>query len=470
MNRILLLLFLLFVVMIAVQSCREDEQITTPDYNTIVTISYSQHVQPLFQRSCATSGCHDNATNAAGLSLTNWQRVLKGSTFGNVLIPFRAEKSLLTYLFDGTSLRRQHPALSSALSRAEINFLKRWITEGAKNDDGAIPFEHSTRKVYVPNQQEDNVAVIDQDSLVVTRWISVGNSSAIEGPHFIVADNNFWYVSLINAGQVWKFDGHKDTVVKKANVFGAPALLALTPDGNKLYVSQFTSSSTNKISVVNTSTMIQSKTITVMTMPHGIRMNHAGSKVFVANMMSDYLSVIEVATDSVIAEIPLAYDANPFGPVKYSPMEVAVSPDDNYLLVTCSENNEVRMFDATTYALLDSFHVGQQPWHLQFTPDGNWCYVTNREGHSVSVLHIPMRHVMQTITSNSPRYFDYPHGCDISSNGKYIFISNENATPGYTPRFANDNIGNVCVIDAVLNQVVKVLEVGKMPTGLCVTQ
>jgi YVTN family beta-propeller protein len=469
-KRILFFLLLLLGVMISVQSCREDEQIVTPDYDNITTISYAQHVQPIFQNKCATSGCHNSASSSAGLTLTSWQRLIKGSTYGNVIVPFRAEKSLLTMLFDGTALRRQHPAMSSALSLAEINFLKRWITEGAKNDEGSVPFEHSTKKVYVPNQQEDNVAIIDLDSLVVTRFISVGNSSAVEGPHFIVADNNFWYVSLISAGQIWKFDAHKDTLVKKGTVLGAPALLALTPDGSKLYVSQFMSSSTNKISVVNTSTMTTSKTITVKTMPHGIRMNHAGTKVFVANMMSDYLSVIDVATDSVIAEMPLAFDANPFGPVKYAPMEVAVSPDDNQVLVTCSETDEVRMFDANTYALLDSFDVGQQPWHLQFTPDGNWCYVTNREGHSVSVIHMPMRHVMETITANSPRYFDYPHGCDISSNGKYVFISNENATPGYLPRYANDNIGNVCVIDAVLNQVIKVLEVGKMPTGLCVTQ
>ncbi len=465
-----ILFFLLLVVIVFIQSCREDEQIVSPDYDTIVTISYSQHVQSILQNRCATSGCHNNASSSAGLSLTSWQRLIKGSTFGNVIVPFRADKSLLTYLFDGTTLRRQHPAISSALSQAEVNFLKRWITEGAKNDDGSIPFAHSTKKVYVPNQQEDNVAIIDQDSLIVTRFVPVGNSSAAEGPHFIVANDNFWYVSLINAGQVWKFDAHTDTLVKKASVLGAPALLALTPDGSKLYVSQFMSSSTNKISVVNTSTMTQTKTINVMTMPHGIRMSHDGTKVFVANMMSDYLSVIEVATDSVVAEIPLAFDANPFGPAKYVPMEVAVSPDDNYLLVTCSDNEEVRMFNANTYALVDSFDVGQQPWHLQFTPDGNWCYVTNREGHSVSVIHMPMRHVMETITANSPRYFDYPHGCDISSSGKYIFISNENATPGYVPRYANDNIGNVCVIDAVLNQVVKVLEVGKMPTGLCVTQ
>ncbi|TAK67789.1 MAG: hypothetical protein EPO24_00045 [Bacteroidetes bacterium] len=462
---------LLIVCFLCVESCKDEDVLSTIDYTTIQTISYTQHVQPIFQQRCAGSGCHSAASQAGGLSLESWNGAIKGSTYGEVIIPKRPEKSLLTKLFDGTTLRKPHPATgTTAITSGEITFLKRWITEGAKNDAGIMPFEHSSRKVYVPNQGEDNVAIIDMDSLVVTRYIPVGRYSAIEGPHFIVANEHFWYVSLISAGEVWKYDAHTDTMVSRVSVQGAPALLALTPDGSKLYVSQFMTSSTNKITVINTSTMSVKTTINVWTMPHGIRMTHDGSKVFVANMMSDNLSVVDVAADTVIQTVSLAYDVNPFGPTKYAPMEVAVSPNDSIVLVTCSENEEVRMFDAYTYELLDSIPVGEQPWHLQFTPDGNFCYVSNREGNSVSMIHLPMRHVMETITANSPRYFDYPHGCDISSDGRYVFISNENATPGYVPRYSIDNIGNVCVIDASLNQIIKVLEVGKMPTGLCVSQ
>ena len=184
--------------------------------------------------------------------------------------------------------------------------------------------------------------------------------------------------------------------------------------------------------------------------------------------MSDNISVIDVATDSVVATVPLTEGGNPFAPPKYMPMEIAVSPNDSIVLVTCSETREVRMFDARTNTLVDSFAVGDQPWHLQFTPDGFFCYVSNRRGNSVSVIHIPMRHVMETITSPSPAYFDYPHGCDVSKGGGYVFISNENAFRHFIPRYTLDNVGNVCVIDSKLNLVVKVLEVGKMPTGLSV--
>ena len=298
----------------------------------------------------------------------------------------------------------------------------------------------------------------------------------MEGPHFIAANQQYWYVSLIGAGEVWKFDARADTLVKIGAVQGSPALLALTPDGSKLYVSQFTSSRTNKVSVVNTATMTTQKLIDVWTMPHGIRMNHAGTRLYVANMLSDNLSVIDVTTDSVMKTIMLADDANPYGPTKYMPMELAVSPDDRYVVVACSETKEVRMFNTTNDSLETIYPVGDQPWQLQFTPDGDYCYVTNRRGNSVSMLHIPMRHVMETFsTPTAPKYLDNPHGCDVSRDGRYIFVSNENAFHNYVPRYSTDYIGNVCVIDKSLSQIgnspiVKVLEVGKMPTGLGVLQ
>ncbi len=464
-------LIVVIVVLGMLHGCTRQESVVTPapiDYSNISTIVYSQHVQPLLNQTCATANCHDAGTKAAGLALTSWADVLKGSRHGEALIPFAPERSLLTLLFDGTTLRRTHPTLTGrSLTTPEVAFLKRWIAEGARNDNGETPFMHTTRKLYCPNQSDDNVAVVDLDNGVVMKYISVGVSPANDAPHFVVTGDHYWYVSLIGTGQVWKFDIHADTLVKKGTVQGSPALLVLTPDGSKLYVSQFMTSSTNRVVVLNTSTMTVIKTITVWTMPHGMRMNRAGTRLYVANMMSDNISVIDVARDSVVATIPVAYDASPFGPTKYMPMEVAVSPNDSVFMVTCSEWNEVRMFNATTNTLIDSFHVDAQPWHLQFTPDGEFCYVTNRLGNSVSVIHIPMRHVMSTIAA--PATFAYPHGVDISADGRYVFVSNENISHLYVPRYSMEYVGNVCIIDHMTGQIAKVLEVGKMPTGLAVT-
>jgi len=345
---------------------------------------------------------------------------------------------------------------------------------GTAAADGAVKGGSQGPLLYVTNQNGASISVIDVErqeevARIDLQALGFGPNAKPHDPA-LEPDGSFWYVSLINAGEVWKFDAHTDTLVGKVTIPGAPALLALTPDGGKLYVSQFTTVFTNKLSVVNTATMTLTREIPVWSMPHGLRMNHAGTIVYAANMMSDNVSVIDVAADTVITSVLLAWDVNPTGSPKYMPMEVAVSPDDALVAIACSETGEVRMISAASNAVVDSFQVGDQPWHLQFTPDNTFCYVTNRRDHTVSAIHLPMHHVMKVFeTPNEPRIFNYPHGCDISPDGQYTFVSNENSGHVFIPRYNLNYIGNVVVIDNVLAEIVKVLEVGKMPTGLSVS-
>jgi hypothetical protein len=127
---------LTFVVLFAVSlsGCKEDAPVSSPvDYNNIANIVYSGHIQPLLSSTCATSGCHDAATRVAGLALVSWNEIFKGSRYGEVIIPFQAQRSLLTMLFDGTSLRKPHPALGGrTLTNDELLFIKRWINEGSQ--------------------------------------------------------------------------------------------------------------------------------------------------------------------------------------------------------------------------------------------------------------------------------------------------------------------------------------------------
>lgn len=471
-HRIILPFACLLSTLAMFTSCKEESGVepVPVDYTLIDTIRYTQHVQPILSRSCAID-CHDGATKVAGLQLTSWNDLILGSAFGEVVIPAKPSRSLLTSLFDGTPHRKQHPDIGTRrLTHPELTFLKRWITSGARNDPGAIPYTGSTHRLYVPNQGEDNVAIIDVDQLLVTRYIDVGRSSLVEGPHFVAANRNYWYVSLIGAGEVWKFDARTDTLAGIARVPGAPALLALTPDGSKLYASQFATTSTNRVTVIETEGMTVVSSVPVWNMPHGIRMNNAGSRVYVANMMSDNISVIDVATDEVVETILLAHDARPGGPARYMPMEIAISPDDRFMMVTCSENREARLFDLSTLALIDSFRVGDQPWHLQFTADGSYCYVANRRGNTISAIHMPMRMVMETLSTPTPGALDYPHGVDVSAARNLVFVSNENGYHRFLPRYNLDFTGNVTVIDRNLNSIVKVIEVGKLPTGISISE
>jgi hypothetical protein len=103
--------------------------------------SFSSDIQPIFNSSCAVSSCH-NATAQAGLNLSS------GTAYGAVVnvassevpslmraAPGDATNSYLVMKLEGrqTSGNRM-PAGGNPLSSTQIQNIKNWINQGAKNN------------------------------------------------------------------------------------------------------------------------------------------------------------------------------------------------------------------------------------------------------------------------------------------------------------------------------------------------
>jgi len=111
-----------------------------PPANT--PISFSADVQPIFNRSCAKSGCHAGAVVQQGLSLESGKSyaLLVGVPSTEVPTLKRVEpgRSDLSYLIDkleGTGLGDRMPADGPPfLPNAEVQVIKDWIDQGAPKD------------------------------------------------------------------------------------------------------------------------------------------------------------------------------------------------------------------------------------------------------------------------------------------------------------------------------------------------
>src|SRR5690606_20906153 len=64
-----------------------------PDKN----VSFTQHIQPVFEVKCATSGCHEDATRAGGLSLTSY---INTTADPSIVFPFEPNSSRLVWAID----------------------------------------------------------------------------------------------------------------------------------------------------------------------------------------------------------------------------------------------------------------------------------------------------------------------------------------------------------------------------------
>ena len=99
-------------------------------------LSYNKDVQPILSKNC--SECHapgQKGFEASGLDTTSYQALMKGGKFGKLVKPGDALSSALNMLVEGRAHSSiQMPHGRAKLPEKEIEILKVWVNEGAKNN------------------------------------------------------------------------------------------------------------------------------------------------------------------------------------------------------------------------------------------------------------------------------------------------------------------------------------------------
>src|SRR5262245_6248972 len=147
-----------------------------------------------------------------------------------------------------------------------------------------------------------------------------------------------------------------------------------------------------------------------------------GATLYVANLASDSLSVINTSTNELADTIDLA----PPTPRRARPRAVAVSPDGATVLVGNSSDDNVSVINAANNSVIDTIPVGDQPAGIAFSTNGARAYVTNGTGASVSVIDVANRTVTKTIElpcKNDPTHCS-PRGVAVSSDGASVYVTN----------------------------------------------
>jgi hypothetical protein len=100
------------------------------------TTSFREDIFPIFKGRCVD--CHrpgGQGYEASGVDLTTYEGVMKGTKHGPMIIPGDPDSSNLMWLLDwraSPELRMPHG--TKKLSTCDRNELRRWISEGAKNN------------------------------------------------------------------------------------------------------------------------------------------------------------------------------------------------------------------------------------------------------------------------------------------------------------------------------------------------
>jgi hypothetical protein len=94
-------------------------------------ISYTAQVQPLFNQACNASGCHENGTQTNALVLTSYGGAVL--TLPGVVVAGKPDASTLVLRIQGSVGARMPPG-SYPLNQNQIDGIRTWIVEGAKNN------------------------------------------------------------------------------------------------------------------------------------------------------------------------------------------------------------------------------------------------------------------------------------------------------------------------------------------------
>ena len=470
--------FLLFLA-----GCNSTEPMVDPldpddvDYDAIETPQFAEDVQPLLSARCAD--CHGATDPAAGLDVTSWASLVEGSDAGEALIAYDPDNSLMIELM--TKLPAEHPAYAAHQLRAsEVEFLRRWIAQGAKNAEGDVPFASNAQgRLYVSNQAAGQVSVIDVANLVVARNVSFADYGGpmATNPHdtAVEPDGSAWYVSLINAHRVLKYDASTNEVIGDAELGDTffPGMLALNPTNGLLFAGRSFADATGGRSVfsIQRDGMVPTEVPVPYTRPHPIAVTNDGSYLLSGSLADNVIASYDIRVPEPELADRIEVEGEPKAFVHY-----AVSPLGGVAALTSQLSRELYLIDVSdpeNLRILSVVEVGDQPWHPTYSPDGTKVYVPNRLSDTVSVVDVSVPSNPSIAATISDPGLSMPHGSAITNDGRLLFVSSRNLEGGYTPRYPfGDNavIGTVAVIDTQTNEVVKVIEVEEYASGMSIYQ
>ena len=436
---------LLIALLLGLVSCNKDT-------GKVNYGNYPADVGKIMVNTCAVSGCHNNASylSSSGLNLTSWVNMFAGSTNGSPVIPYNSTFSSLCYYINTYSdLGIQNvptmPINKKPLSYKDVKLISDWINSGAPDANGNVMWADNPqrKKLYVANQGCDAVTVIDAETQLPIRYISVGNKGSIESPHQIRVspDGNYWYVNFINNNILQKYRCSDDSYVGEIPLTPLAAgtgsddafnwnAFVITNDSKKAYCVSFQLS--GKVCAVDLENRKLLHYVGGLINPHGVMLSADNSKFYVTSQNGNYLTEFDTAFTS-LTQLSLQNGLPPseaglFGTTDLGVHDIILSPNANELAVTCQNTNEVRIFNTNTYSVTAIIPTGLYPQEIVYSTSVNSYFITCERD---SIMFAKSKGVITNINASTyaTNYLAcgyQPHGIAIDENKKLIYVLSRN--------------------------------------------
>ncbi len=286
--------------------------------------------------------------------------------------------------------------------------------------------------IYVSNEKDNTISVIDGESLEVIDTIDVG-----QRPRGIVMshDGKLLYMCTSDDNHVQVLDVETRKVLHTLPSGPDPELMALSPDGKYLYVANEddnlvtvvdveerlkvveipvgiepegiglspdgkwlvnTSETTNMAHFINTETLEIEANVLVDTRPRVAQFTQDGSEVWVSSEIGGTVAVIDADTKDIKTRI--TFEVRGLPPETIQPVGIKLSTDgSNKAYIALGPSARVAVVDMSTFEVEDYLLVGPRVWNLEFSPDQKRLFTTNGVSGDVSVIDLEKRRVIKSV-------------------------------------------------------------------------
>ena len=302
-------------------------------------ISFYKEIRPILQAKC--QGCHQPAKRGGEYLLTEFDRLLKGGESQQAaVVPGKPNESHLVQQITPKNGKADMPKGKDPLNVSEIDLIRGWIAQGAKNDSPSqVRYDEKNPPKYSRSPVGTALA-----------WSPDGNTLAVSG--------------------------HYEVLLHDASV-----LNAMDPAANSEPVSQ-----PPRERLIGLAERIESLAFS----PDGKRLAVTGG---VPTQMGE-LQVWDLAEgkSKLAFSVAIGFD---------SVYGVSWSPDGKFVACGCSDNS-VRVIDATTG--VETFSaVPHTDWVLDtvFSEDGKQLVTVSRDG-SAKIVEVESRRLLGGLTGVQP--------------------------------------------------------------------
>ena len=245
------------------------------------------------------------------------------------------------------------------------------------------------KKIIICTSDDNRIAVVDAASLEVEYYLPSGPD-----PELMVMDaaGKFIYVANEDDNMVTVVDYIGKKIVKEIPVGVEPEGMGLSPDGKTLVN---TSETTNMAHFIDTSTLEIKANVLVDARPRVAQYTSDGKFVWVSSEIGGTISIIDPVKFEIIKKI----EFNIPGLSKESVQPVGVRLDEKRQLayVALGPANRIGIINMKTFEVEKYILTGQRVWNLMINTDGTKLYTTNGVSNDISVIDIDKRKVIKSI-------------------------------------------------------------------------